>query len=253
MNETPHTAKRTATRRGAFTLIELLIVVAIIAILVTILAPSMIGIKELVRAVSCRSNLHDLSIGMSVYHSENDDKFWPYLLKDRPTDGKRCYWWGTDADPVDPMASPFMQTIDGMMEMLWCPSMPWGTYVPQGWYVSEPTTTYGYNAFSLDPDLDGKNTTSLGDVESTSGLFVFNDAAMAWSMRGRTLFQNSTYLEPVTGNWVQQPTSHFRHNGKTNALTADGRAAAYEPGEWDLDPTHNLGFVGKKNSPHYAQ
>ena len=111
----------------------------------------------------------------------------------------------------------------------------------------------GADLRALDPGLDGQNTTSLGDIESTSGLFVFNDAAMSWRMGGRSLFQNSTYLEPVTGNWVQQPTSHFRHNGKTNALTADGHAGSYEPRGWVPDAVHSLGFVGEKNSPHYAQ
>ncbi|MBL7134805.1 MAG: prepilin-type N-terminal cleavage/methylation domain-containing protein [Phycisphaerae bacterium] len=253
MNETTHTADPAAIRRGAFTLIELLIVVSVISILTAILAPGLNGVKKWARSVSCTSNLHDLGVGMSVYHHENDDRFWPYLLDDRPTQGKRCYWWGTDDDPVDPMASPYMTTVDGMLEMLWCPSMPWGSYVPQGWYVSEPTTTYGYNAYSLDPGLNGQGTTSLADIPRPSGLFVFNDSAMFWRVGGRGLFQNSTYLEPVSGNWVQQPTSHFRHKGKTNALTADGHAASYEPRDWNLDPTHNLGFVGKKNSPHYAQ
>jgi len=253
MNQTTHTTGPTAIRRRAFTLIELIIVVAIISILTTILAPSLIGVKEFARSTSCMSNLHDLSVGMSVYHQENDDKFWPYLLKDWPKQGKRCYWWGTDADPVDPLASPYMKTVDGMLEMLWCPSMPWGSYVPQGWYVSQPTTTYGYNAYSLDRGLSGQDTTSLSDIPSTSGLFVFNDAAMFWRPGGKGLFQNSTYLEPVTGNFKQQPTSHFRHSGKTNALTADGHAASYGPRDWNLNPTRNLGFVGKKNSPHYAQ
>ena len=78
-------------------------------------------------------------------------------------------------------------------------------------------------------------------------------AAMSWAPAGVTIFQNSTYLEPVTGNWVQTPTNHFRHRGQTNALCGDGHVAICSPEDWPLDTTTNLGFVGTNNYPHYEQ
>lgn len=253
MNHTARNIKPTATQRRAFTLIEILVVMAIIALLTSILTPSLISIKRSVRGTVCLSNLRNLGTVMNNYHATNDYSFWPYRLDDRPTPGTKCYWWGTDHEPVEPADSPFMEEAGGMLNILWCPSMPWGSYTPQGWYVGEPTTTYGYNAYYLDPSLRGIRTKKLTAVRNPAGLFVFNDSAMFWSIMGREILQNSTYLEPVTGNWVQQPTSHFRHNGKTNALTADGHASPYDTEGWELDPKNNLGFVGTQNYPHYAQ
>ncbi len=253
MNDHTSQLEPAATQRKAFTLIELLVVIAIISILSSVLAPSLISARAAAQSAICLNNLDSVGVGMNIYHHENDQKFWPYRLDNWPKPGKRCYWWGTDDDPVNAEASPFMEAFGSELGLLQCPSMLWGSYIPQGWYVSEPTTTYGYNAFFLDPALNGTTCKRLGDVREPTKLFVFNDAAMFWTVGGRDILQNSTYLEPVSGNWVQQPTSHFRHNGKTNALTADGHAASYGTEGWTLDEKHNLGFVGKQNYPHYAQ
>ena len=253
MNDNTCHIDRTATRRGAFTLLELLVVIAIIAILASILAPSLVDARATAQSTICLSNLHGVSRGMKFYHHDNNQRFWPYRLDNWPGPGERCYWWGTDADPVKAEASPFMECLGGELRLLQCPSLPWGAYTPQGWFVSEPTTTYGYNGYFLDPSLNGQTCKLLADVKEPAKLFVLNDSAMFWTVAGKDIVQNSTYLEPVTGNWVQQPTSHFRHNGKTNALTADGQAGSYGLEGWDLDPTHKLGFVGTRNYPHYAQ
>jgi len=242
-----------ARLRRAFTLIELLLVISIIAMLTSIIAPSLIAAKEKARSVVCLGTLHSISTGMNTYHTLNKQRFWPYRLANPRKPGMRCYWWGTDDDPGDAAASPVMEGFAGMLGLLWCPSLPWGSYTPQGSYVSEPTTTYGYNAYYLDPSLNGRKTKRLDDITNPAYLFVFNDAAMFWTVAGKDILQNSTYLEPVSGNWVQQPTTHFRHNGRTNALTADGHAWSYDTEGWQLDTRRNLGFVGTQNYPHYAQ
>lgn len=236
-----------------FTLIELLVVIAIIGLLVSILLPSISRAKDLAEASSCLSNLHALGTATGLYHHDNDGYFWPYMLPNRPTPGVKCYFWGTDADPVDPSASPFMNYCSNSLEYLWCPSFKWGTYIPQGWYVSEPTTTYAYNGRYLDPNLNGTETRSVNSIPRPSELFVFNDSAMRWQVNGEMIFQNSTYMEPVEGMWVQQPTTHFRHSGKNHSLCADGHAGKFGPEGWNLDTSHKLGFVGTKNDPHYEQ
>ena len=146
-----------------------------------------------------------------------------------------------------------MKHVEHNLATLWCPSFSWGSYVPQGAHVSEPTTTYGYNGRYLDPALNGTTCRQISAVPRPSQLFVFADTAMAWAPGGVMILQNSTYLEPVTGNWVQTPTNHFRHNGRTNALCADGRAACFDTEGWVLDSPYNLGFVGTRNVPHYEQ
>lgn len=55
---------------GGFTLIEVLVVVAIIALLVSILLPSLKTARESGRAAVCASNLHQVGIALTTYENE---------------------------------------------------------------------------------------------------------------------------------------------------------------------------------------
>jgi len=63
-----------ASGRGgkAFTLVELLVVVGIIALLVTILMPSLGRAMELTRRTICQTNLKALGTGWQIYFQDND-------------------------------------------------------------------------------------------------------------------------------------------------------------------------------------
>jgi len=58
-------------RRPAFTLIEVLVVVAIIALLVSILLPSLSRAKAQARMVNCQSNIRQVMMAFLVYATEN--------------------------------------------------------------------------------------------------------------------------------------------------------------------------------------
>ena len=59
--------------KSGFTLIELLVVVSIIALLVSILLPSLSAAREQAKRVVCASNLHQLGFGFIMYASDYDD------------------------------------------------------------------------------------------------------------------------------------------------------------------------------------
>lgn len=59
--------------RGAFTLIELLIVIAIIAILAALLLPVLSAAQERSRRVACVNNLRQIGLGMTVYAGDFND------------------------------------------------------------------------------------------------------------------------------------------------------------------------------------
>jgi prepilin-type N-terminal cleavage/methylation domain-containing protein len=56
--------------RHAFTLVELLVVVGIIAVLVSILMPSLTRAREAAMSVQCKSNLRQLQLTWQMYMDE---------------------------------------------------------------------------------------------------------------------------------------------------------------------------------------
>jgi prepilin-type N-terminal cleavage/methylation domain-containing protein len=62
--------------RFKFTLIELLIVIAIISILASMLIPALKNARDMAKSITCKSNLKQLGLGMTLYTSDNNG-FWP--------------------------------------------------------------------------------------------------------------------------------------------------------------------------------
>ena len=67
--------KHPETSRRAFTLIELLIVIAVISILLALLLPALSGAKERAKLTRCLSNLHQVGLAFHLYCDDNKERF----------------------------------------------------------------------------------------------------------------------------------------------------------------------------------
>jgi prepilin-type N-terminal cleavage/methylation domain-containing protein/prepilin-type processing-associated H-X9-DG protein len=65
-------------RRGAFTLVELLVVIGIIGVLISILLPALSKARRNANAAVCLSNLSQMALGLQMYAGDNHQVFPPY-------------------------------------------------------------------------------------------------------------------------------------------------------------------------------
>ena len=122
-----HSAKATRPQR-AFTLVELLVVIGIIALLISILLPSLSKARESANNIKCMSNLRSLYQATLLY--ANTSKGWMMPATAAGSNTAEGNWWGvsllgpqfgyTDADTKS--AAQQAEVAERVTKMLDCPS-----------------------------------------------------------------------------------------------------------------------------------
>src|SRR5205809_6547016 len=87
------------TKRGGFTIVELLVVVALLAVAVAIFTPSLCRSRETANRVKCASNLRQIGQALSLYANDNKGALprMRFVADAPPT-------WGTGASAATPFA-----------------------------------------------------------------------------------------------------------------------------------------------------
>lgn len=192
-------ARRPALRsaapgRGAFTLTELVIVMAIIALLALLLLPAGNGALEVARLLECRNNLHQLGIALLRYADEHDGAFPVSQVLDGP-----------HPDLVAAMAT-YLDTPRAWF----CPSETDGNYVFSDANVCDGRIGYFYY--------------SCEQCTSNGGVSTFLRWNVSWPRRLLRTDDPCAWL--ASDRWFSgEPTTHRYYKKGVNYLTVDGHVA----------------------------
>jgi len=231
-------------RSRAFTLVELLVVLAVIGLLAGLTVPGLARGRQAALGTRCVSNLRQLGIASRLYWDDHSDRAFPERVA-RRDDGWR-YWFGWLQDGQEGE-----RTFDATQGALWpylsgrgveiCPSLDrLGTRFKS----KARGGAYGY-AYNLLMGPRDRTPVSLSQVRDPSGLAVLVDAA-----------QVNDFQEPASpehpmleefyyfGTNRLEATIHFRHSLRAHAVFADGHFAVERAVLGSLDsrlPGHRIG------------
>ena len=230
-------------KNTAFTLIELLVVISIIALLVSILLPSLTKAKELARSVLCLANLHSMVLATNQYANENDDQYplatWDNMMTN----------WDFSYDALGNPIPGLLWQAGENMKVQQCPS-----YEGESTFGNDPYTGYNYNTSYV-----GRGQweiiqppAGLEDIQDPSHCALFGDGQWA---NGANKFMRPPGPDPIydtDSTRLLGGTQGYRHLGKTNVVWADGSAVSWgkrHAATTDGRPTaEGTGFLSSDNS-----
>ncbi|HEX4055159.1 MAG TPA: prepilin-type N-terminal cleavage/methylation domain-containing protein [Tepidisphaeraceae bacterium] len=243
---------KTAPHRPAFSLIELLVVIGIIAVMLGILLPVLAKARIAARTTQCKSNLRQMIQAFTEYVSEQNGIMPPN--SSALPGGDTLYWFGwtngsfpLENRPLDPTQGLITSYFGkGMATALQCPDFPYDD--PN--FVSEfavHAADYGLNVYLCPLGLENQayKVTSIVHPATT---VVFADGVQ---LDG---FPPGSFHEPfylgidLTPGGVPEITSpyggfvHWRHQNKANVAYLDGHVDEVNASDGYIVPGNVSGF-----------
>lgn len=259
--------------RGGFTLVELLVVVAIIGILAAILFPVFASAQQSGRAAKCAQQLRQLVAANLAYADDNSGHF---VVAAPDIFGANLRRWhgvrATSDSEFDPSKGPLWPYLGRSGGIRKCPLLTMLKTKSQARAAYESGCGgFGYNYLYVggtyyrnDPVKAARETSTIGDLASASRTVMFTDAAMAVAdQQGVVLIEESFAYPPYlpdssggAGVALLSPSVHFRHGGRANVGWCDGHVSAQRmsftrDGEnaYGVDSvSHNLGWFGPRDN-----
>jgi prepilin-type processing-associated H-X9-DG protein len=246
---------RQILRTAAFTLVELLVVIGIIAVLIALLLPALSGAREQARAVQCLSNLREMVVACQAY-AITFRGYYPPAIHGH-TDGTLAYADNWDYTIVTDL-STFQVTVKpgllwmgrGDLRVQQCPSFEGSAMAAHNEY-----TGYNYNTSHIGRGMYAGGTrfdppAKLVEVRRPEETVLFGDGEFAGGGANKYMRspQPSGFKSDV-GVARHAGTQGFRHRRRTNAAFADGHAESLGKRHTADNPNvgPNTGFVTADN------
>lgn len=248
----------------SFTLIELLMVIAIIAILAGMLMPALNQAREKSRGISCVNNEKQMGIAFASYLADfgcHMPAYASYTAGSKPA----TFWNGRRegrSSPLNYKEGVMALYLGGSLRTLVCPS--W--HIPTG-NLEEISggSGYGYCFYGVgsvhyfEPDAETKGRGwKDGAARNPSATVALADAI---SYSGSSQGEGISFLYPpltVESGREEAPSSarsnnmHFRHGGSAGVLWLDGHASsekiAFPATEDGWAKANNVGNIGDRDN-----
>ncbi|MCF7709520.1 MAG: prepilin-type N-terminal cleavage/methylation domain-containing protein [Verrucomicrobia bacterium] len=234
--------------RGAFTLVEVLVVTAVISVLATLLLAGISRSTEASRRIVCASNLRQLGLAAQMYWNDNDSECFRY--RGERADGGDVYWFGRlergaeghrRFDPTHGALYRYLQ--DRGVEV--CPSVDY-TFPEFKLKAVGAAYGYGYN-LNLSAPID-EAPVMINQVRRPALTALFADCAQVNTFQPPASPSNPMLEEFYYFN-TYESTVHFRHSSRANAVFCDGHADSLEPEPASLDkrlPSQTIGRLDER-------